>query len=193
MTLPEPIAVTLAVTDALERLRVPYFIGGSLASAAQGAARSTLDADIIADLAAEDVQALLKALAGDFYCDADMIGEAIRNRSSFNLIHLATMFKVDIFINKGRPFDQSQFERRVLQSFSTLPPRSAYIASPEDTILSKLVWYRLGGEASDRQWGDTLSVLRAQEGRLDDGYLALWAGRLGVTDLLDRAKSASAQ
>jgi hypothetical protein len=117
-----------------------------------------------------------------------MIAEAIQNRSSFNLIHLATMFKVDIFVNKDRPFDRSQFARRVLQQFSADPPRSAYIASPEDTILSKLVWYRMGDEVSDRQWRDILNVLAAQQGRLDNDYLAHWAGQLGVADLLERGR-----
>ena len=41
--LPEPVAVTLLVIEALEGLGVPYLIGGSLASAVHGVARATVD------------------------------------------------------------------------------------------------------------------------------------------------------
>ncbi len=61
------------------------------------------------------------------------------------------------------------------------------LASPEDTILSKLEWYRMGGEVSDRQWRDILGVLKTRSGELDLGYLRTWAGELKVADLLERA------
>jgi hypothetical protein len=62
-------------------------------------------------------------------------------------------------------------------------------ASPEDTLLHKLVWFRLGDEISDRQWGDVLGVLRVQGERLDQAYLDAWATSLGVADLLERART----
>ena len=151
MTLPEPIAVTLLVTRILEQLGVTYFIGGSLASAVQGAARATVDADVVADLRQEHVSPLVHALGDAFYLEMDTIRKAVSTRGSFNLIHLKIMFKVDIFVNKGRPFDRAQLDRRVHQVLATDPEHSAYIASPEDTILAKLDWYRRGGEVSDRQ------------------------------------------
>ena len=61
-------------------------------------------------------------------------------------------------------------------------------ASAEDTLLHKLVWYRLGNEVSDRQWGDVLGVLKVQSGSLDRDYLELWARLLNVSDLLGRAR-----
>jgi len=75
------------------------------------------------------------------------------------VIHLESMFKVDVFVRQERPFDQAQFERRVLQMLTTDPERTAYVASGEDTILAKLEWYRLGGQMSDRQWRDVQNVL----------------------------------
>jgi hypothetical protein len=187
MTLPEPIAVTLLVADVLEALGVRYFIGGSLASAVQGVARATMDADVIADLRAEHIEPLTTALGGQFYFDIGTIRTAVARRSRLNLIHLRTMFKVDIFISKGRPFNEAQLERRILQTVATDPRCSVYLASPEDTILAKLDWYRQGGEVSDRQWRDVIGVLAAQHGRLDESYLRDWADQLSLRDLLRRA------
>ena len=62
-----------------------------------------------------------------------------------------------------------------------------FVASPEDTILAKLEWYRLGDEISDRQWRDILGVLAVQGDRLDLAYMRQWAATLDVSDLLERA------
>ena len=189
--LAEPLAITLLVIDTLERLNIPYLIGGSLASALYGTARSTLGADLVADLKAEQVSSLVDLLKGSFYIDQDMILDAIRHQSSFNVIHLQTMFKVDVFISKNRPFDQNQLKRRKLHTVSNEPERKAYVTSPEDIILAKLEWYRLGNETSDRQWRDILGVLKVQAGRLDLDYLSKWAAELKVIDLLQQALKAS--
>ncbi len=92
--LSEPVAVTLLVIEALEELDVPYLIGGSLASAVHGVARATLDTDLVADLRLEHAEQLAQALSDAFYVDAESIRDAIRHHSSFNVIHLETMFKV---------------------------------------------------------------------------------------------------
>jgi len=185
--LSEPLAVTLLVIEALEALDVPYLIGGSLASAVHGMARSTADADLVADLRPEHAEPLAQALSEAFYADVEAIGDAIRQRSSFNVIHLETMFKVDVFVHRQRPFDQAQFERRAAQVVASDPERTADVASAEDTVLTKLEWYRMGGGVSDRQWRDVLGVLEVQGERLDLTYLRRWAPALGVADLLEQA------
>jgi len=111
----------------------------------------------------------------------------VERSSSFNVIHLETMFKVHVFVARGRPSDRAQWARRSEQVIATDPPGTAYVASAEDTILSKLECYRLGGEVSDRQWRDVLGVLRVQGDRLDLSYLRRWATELGIADLLERA------
>ena len=185
--LPEQIAVTTLVTDALEVLNVPYAIGGSFASALHGVMRATMDVDLVADLRQEHVTLLVQALGEAFYADAPMMYDAIDQRSSFNLIHLASMFKVDVFVARSRDFDRAQLARRQLHLLSEQPECRAYIASAEDTVLAKLEWYRSGGEISERQWRDALGVLQVQGGRLDLTYMRHMAAGLGVQDLLERA------
>jgi hypothetical protein len=132
------------------------------------------------------VRPLVKQLETDYYIDEDMIRDAIRRQSSFNVIHQDTILKVDIFIPKSRLFDQEEL-RKVRQEVLSEGTRPFNIASPEGTILNKLECYRMGGEVSDRQWNDILGVLKVQGTNLDMAYLQRWAADLSVTDLLERA------
>jgi hypothetical protein len=188
----EPVEVTIQVTDVFEKLSVPYLIGGSLASALYGMVRTTQDADIVAEMRPEHLQPFVTALQDEFFIDDEMIAAAIQRNSSFNIIHRETMFKVDVFIPHPRPFLQSQLARAQRQTFTFETEVSAKFASPEDTILAKLEWYRLGGEISERQWRDILGVLKTRAGVLDLSYLRKWAGELKLSDLLERALQASA-
>ena len=189
----EPIEVTLKVTNVLEQLRVPYLIGGSLASTLYGMVRTTQDSDIIAEMRSEHAGPFVSSLQNEFYIDAEMIVDSIQNHSSFNIIHRDTMFKVDVFIPHPSPFQQSQFARAQRQTFSLEREISAKFASPEDTILSKLEWYRMGGEVSERQWRDILGVLKIRAGELDLKYLRRWAQELKVVDILEHAIEESKQ
>ena len=185
--LAEQVAVTMVVTDALDALGVPYAIGGSLSSALHGVMRATMDVDLVADLRLEHTGPLAQALGNAFYADAEMMRNAISHHSSFNLIHLETMFKVDVFVAKPRAFDRSQLARRQLHLLSEDPEYHVYVTSAEDIVLSKLEWYRIGGRVSDRQWSDLLGVLKVQGDRLDRGYMHRMAVELGVADLLEQA------
>lgn len=175
------------VADALESLGVGYRVGGSVASSALGVGRSTLDIDLVADLRDEHVEPLTTRLSATYYVDADSIRDAIQRRASFNVIHLASMMKVDVFVLKARPFDQQAFERATVRQIGDTPPRRFPLTSAEDIILHKLEWYRLGNEIAQRQWEDVLGVLRLQGPALDRAHLERWARELGVDDLLARA------
>lgn len=185
--LTEQIAATMLVTEALEALGVHYVIGGSFASALHGVIRATMDADLVADLRPEQVEPLARALGVAFYSDETMMDDAVRQYGSFNVIHLETMFKVDIFVARPREFDHAQLARRQLHILGKDPNQQAYITSAEDTVLAKLEWYRQGGEISDRQWSDLLGVLKVQGANLDQDYMQRMAVSLGVADLLQRA------
>jgi hypothetical protein len=188
----EATRITLLVTQTLERLGIPYAVGGSLASSLHGVMRSTLDVDIVADVQPGHIQPLVEALSKEFYADDEMMRDAIEHQSSFNLIHYETAFKVDIFIRKSRAFDEMQLNRRKLSVIASQPEASVYVTSPEDTILAKLEWYRMGGEVSDRQWRDIIGVLKTRAGELELAYLRKWAAELHVSDLLELALKESA-
>jgi hypothetical protein len=182
----EPLEITLLVIAALEQLRIKYLIGGSLASSIYGEPRATRDADLLADIKAEHVQLLCKMLEAQFNISDEAIRNALKYRSSFNLIHYESLFKVDIFMPKDRQFDERQFQRMSLHVVALNPERQAYVASAEDVILAKLDWYRQGNEASGQQWRDVIGILKANEGAIDLDYLRQTANELGVSALLQR-------
>jgi hypothetical protein len=174
--------------EAFVSLGVAYHIGGSVASTTFGITRTTLDIDLVADIRLEHIHPLVEHLQSEYYIDEDMIRDAVRDKSSFNLIHLPTMFKVDVFILKATPYDQQAFLRADIRSLDNDPDSAPFfIESAEDVVLNKLRWYRLGGEVSERQWNDVIGVLRVQFHALDVDYLQHWASELGVLDLLSKA------
>lgn len=185
---PEALQVALLVVRLLEALGVRYHLGGSYASSIHGAPRQTQDVDLVADLDATQAEELVKALQPAFYADAEPARRAAEQRSSFNVLHLASGVKVDIFCPSDAPFDRAELERSKAQTLRGLGAEvTIQVKSPEDTILRKLDWYRRGGEVSEQQWRDVVACLRAQEGNLDLEYLHRWADELAVRALLDRA------
>jgi hypothetical protein len=180
-------AVPLQVVAVLEEMGVSYHVGGSFASSIHGIARQTRDLDLVAELSLSHVAAFTARLQADFYFDDESMRRAIENRSHFNLIHHGTGFKVDIFVSGNNAFDRSEMARAAPYSLGGTALHSIRVKSAEDTLLRKLVWYRLGGEISDRQWTDVLGIVRTQAGRLELPYLQEWSAALGVEDLLNLA------
>lgn len=185
----ESLAVVASLIGTLERLGTRYVIGGSFASSLYGIPRATQDVDIVADLKESDAQSFAEQLTGDFYVDLDMITDAIRLGRPFNVIHLETMFKADIFAMEDEPWSREEMARaHTEQLIGPDGPFRVRFASPEDTLIHKLRWYRSGGESSDRQWADILGVLRVQGAGLDVAYLDRWAAHFEIEDLLMRAR-----
>jgi len=184
---PDIVEIALGVVRIFENLGIEYYIGGSLASSAFGIARSTMDIDIAADIKQGQAAILEERLQTDFYVDREMIERAIREKSSFNIVHLETMFKIDIFVLSDEPYDQQTMIRRLRRALTEDGTHQADFSSPEDIILRKLLWFQSGGKTSDRQWDDVLGVIKVQGETLDTGYLEPWAKRLGIIDLLQKA------
>lgn len=180
----DQVDVMLLVAEVLETLGIPYCVGGSMASSLHGDWRSTKDVDLLADIKGKHVKPFSEALQSDFYAEEQSVLDAVKLRKSFNVIHVETLYKVDIFVSKGTEFEKQQLERRELRTISPEQHQTAYVATAEDTVLAKLVWYRLGNEISDQQWRDVLGVLKMQHERLDFEYLRHWAVELNVSDLL---------
>lgn len=185
--LTEPLQVLQRVIANLEALGIPYMLAGSFASSLHGLARFTQDADLIVDLHPSQLDAFAQAFVSDFYVDRGLIRQALDTGTSFNIIHFESSFKVDFFVLGGRNFSREEFSRRALRQVDLHSGFEAYVQVPEDAVLSKLDWYRRGGEVSENQWRDVLGMLRQQAERLDAGYLSKWASELGVADLLQRA------
>jgi len=176
------------VADALDACLIRYAVGGSVASSISGEPRSTLDIDIVVAMSERHLDPFVTALRDGFYVDPDGLRRAIRERSRANLVHHATSIKVDLFIEGGSPLDADLLARRQRVQVATDPDCHLYVHTPEDILLQKLRWFRLGGETSDRQWRDVLGILIVQAGRLDDAYLRRGAEVLGVTDLVAKAR-----
>jgi len=175
------------VAECLDRLHVRFFVTGSAASSAHGVARASLDVDLVAELEPAHVERFIACLADAYYIPLDALRVAVTERRSFNLVHLATMFKVDVFVSRRRDYDIVAAERAQLESIDeTAGAHRLPTATAEDTVLRKLEWFRPGGEVSERQWWDVVGVLKVTR-HADREYLQRWAARLDIADLLDRA------
>jgi hypothetical protein len=187
VTLAEPIQITRKIAVIFEKLKIPYYIVGSLASSLYGIPRATADADMIADIRQNHVLPLVQALQKDFYLDEDRIKKAVILRSSFNIIHLQTMFKIDVFLLKDDDLSYEEMARREKFQVTEERGQDLYLASPEDIILNKLHWYESGGGIAERQWNDVMGMVRVLDKRLDTKYLKTTAIKRGVLDLLEKA------
>lgn len=180
-----PLIALFQLIDAFKSVGVDYVMVGSMASSLHGDYRASADIDVVADITAEQVHPFVNSLTG-FYVDDLAVSRAVAQGRSFNVIHLAGIFKIDVFIPTST-FDRQQLRNRELHEIEADGPRQIWIATAEDTILAKLRWYPLGQEVSELQWRDVKGILGTQGSRLDHEYLKTWAEQLGVLDLLERA------
>jgi hypothetical protein len=190
MNNPQDIAVLEKLTKVFDELNIAYVIGGSMASSVYGVVRFTQDADITVEPFEPVCDRFFEVLKDDFYISREAMHQALQNRSSFNVIYFATAFKIDIFIRQ-----ESEFQKQMLSRSRKLrlgdSAKAISFVSPEDIILLKLDWYRQSGCASEQQWSDVQGVLAGQRNLLDLEYLKIWAKKLGLIDLLERAISES--
>mgnify|MGYP001828071953 CR=1 FL=1 len=145
-----------------------------------------MDVDVLCEMSSHQVTDFLSRFEDNFYVSESAVREAVERESCFNLIHLPTSFKVDVFISRRRPFDRDRMSRATRESLAVGNSVSVLMTSAEDSIISKLEWYRLGHESSERQWEDVSRLIRLLGDAADDGYLRQAAESVGVSDLLQR-------
>jgi len=149
---------------------------GSFASAYYGAPRTTQDIDLVISATPAQLQAFVQLLPqGEYYADLDAAMEALSRQSVFNVIDLATGWKIDLVIRKSRDFSQEEFGRRRRVD---LEGTHLFIASAEDVMISKLEWAKLA--QSRRQIEDVIGIVRRRGGSLDRAYLEKWIRDLGL-------------
>jgi hypothetical protein len=175
------------LTAALTALRIPFVVGGSLASSAHGVLRSTFDGDLLAVILPVQIPRLVEALGKDWYADSELIRQSLERGRGFNLIHMTTASKFDVF-PASSDFHTSQLQRAKLTPLKLEGADLCPVATPEDILLAKLSWYREGGESSEVQWRDIAGILVINPD-LDWEYVNLWAARLRVSDLLEKARA----
>lgn len=181
-----PLSLVVRMAQLLDELRIPYALGGSMASSLVGEPRSTVDVDMAVRLDATAGEALLERVGGQFYVLVAAAREAIRTHSSFNLLDTENALKVDLFVVGDGLLDRMQIERRVLMS---LPGADAgiWVTSPEDQVLRRLDWFRGGAGASDHQWRDVVGILRVLFRSIDLDYLYTTAAAVGLAEELSEA------
>lgn len=189
---PDLLRAVKPIIQSLEGLGIPYYIGGSIASSIYGMVRATADVDLVADIKHDQVPRLSENLKGGYYISEPMINEAIDRRSSFNLIHLETMIKIDVFIHRHDAYHEAAMPRRRRDTLSEAHPDGEfYFSSPEDTVIAKLLWHQKSDRFSERQFHDVVGVMKVQGHRLDREYLEKWSQALNLSALLNEAFNAA--
>jgi len=173
--------------EKLNQQNIPYMLSGSVSSSLHGQPRATRDVDIVIAATEEQVLNFAGTLGENCYVSLDAVRSAFAHNSTFNVIDSLSGWKADFIIRKDRPFSRGEFERRCTAKIKQL---DVWVASPEDTILSKLEWAR--DSHSEQQYRDALGVASVQWYRLDMDYLKHWAGQLRIDgslkELLNQAK-----
>lgn len=193
MSVPSPGQTALAAARVFELAHVPYVLGGSMASMVYGEIRGTLDVDFASLMREEHVEDFIRAARREFILDAEWIATRVAQRRMFQLLHATSFIKVDVYVRPDQGLYASEIRRAQRIKLGPDPSDSLLVASAEDTILQKLIWYREGGCISDRQWRDVLGVLKIRGSNLDREYMFGWSTSLELSELLRRALAQSAK
>lgn len=181
MNNPDLATVLSDFTATLDSLDILYFVGGSVASSLFGTVRFTQDADICVEPFNEKVDDFIAQLGDKYYISSDALRHALHNRTSFNVIHIQTVFKIDVFVQANNLFEKQMMSRKIKRKLSVSGSKYFSFATPEDVILLKLRWYKQGGCTSERQQTDISGIIKTQAENLDYEYITSWADKLGLS------------
>jgi hypothetical protein len=158
---------------------------GSVASAAYGEPRTTLDVDVVADFRPDQVAPFCAAFPDDeFYVSPQAAREAVRAGHQFNVLHPASGNKADLMMPRTDAWGREQMSRR--QRVQFFPDRDGYAARPDDVILAKMWYYREGG--SEKHLRDVTGILKISGDQVDRDYVSHWAAQLGVSVVWDAVR-----
>ena len=186
MNIGEPLRIAMDIVNLFEKMGINYMIGGSMASSLFGIPRSTQDVDFIVSLEDCQIGPLCSKLEGSFYYSESTIRDAVHRSASFNIIHLETMFKADVFVAGKASQSEFELQRRIPFQLEGSESAYVYLASPEDLIIEKLVWYEKGNRISERQLKDVEGVIKIQKHKLDLYYLKTQATKRNISELLNQ-------
>lgn len=174
------------ITSFLEKAKIPYMVTGSLSVIFYGRPRSSHDIDFVIEAKAKDLEKIkeaFKQLPDEFLKDIGDIENAVLNRKSFNLLHLPTYLKLDFWLLKDDKFDKERFGRR--KNIKVFGQKMSF-ASPEDTILMKLLWYK--ETKIEKHLIDAAFVYQIQEKNLDKQYLKVWTKKQKTQKFLEELR-----
>jgi hypothetical protein len=181
------LAVAVATARIFERTGIAYALGGSVASAFVGEMRTTMDVDFAVEMSRHQVGAFVDAAESEFFVQREAVEESVRLHRLFTLLHRKRGVKVDVHVVPDRPIYRAEIERARWTTILRATKDEIRVATPEDVILQKLLWFRSGGGVSEHQWRDVLGVFKVRRRALDFGYLRKWAREEDILDLLQRA------
>ncbi|MEG5140457.1 MULTISPECIES: hypothetical protein [unclassified Microcoleus] len=170
-----------------ETLGISYYITGGVAASVYGDPRTTRDLDLVIELIRDNISQLVAALeTAGFYCPPGSVEDIQQGRGMvLSVTHMTSVLNADIVLNSQTEFDHSKMARRRLEALDEAGVEQFWIASPEDIILAKLLWWQQS--QSQKQWNDVLGILKVQAEHLERGYLTNWAQQLGLIDDLNLA------
>lgn len=181
-----PAEILARVVRTLDRAEIPYMVTGSVAASRHGSPRSTQDIDIVLSTDEAGLERLLREFPDTaYYVSRDSAVDALAKESMFNVIDLASGWKIDFIFRKSRAFSREEFERR--KSGEALGVRLS-IVTPEDLLISKLEWAKIG--ESERQIRDAAGVIATQGAALDRAYIERWVDILGLKAQWEAARAA---
>ncbi len=166
------------IVAALNEAGIPFMLTGSFAGSWHGMTRATQDVDLVIAPDEDQLRKLVTLLPDDqYYVDPDAALDALRRSSQFNVIHLATGWKIDLIVRRDRPFSRQEFDRRETIEFMGV---QLAVATIEDVIIAKLEWAKMG--ASQRQIEDVAALIRLRGDEIDLAHVESWVDRLGLGD-----------
>lgn len=178
----EMTAILQEVTSRLDAESIPYMLAGSFAMLYYALPRMTRDIDLVVQLDQKDAERIYELFCKDYYVSLDAIKEAIHTLRVFNIIHEAAVIKIDFFVIPREGFFDSEFSRRTKVN---LLGKAISLISPEDLVISKLMWARDAGSA--QQMADVANLLMSLQ-NLDRSYIEAWVAQLGLEEWYEKCR-----